>query len=392
MQTIISLCGQRAAVLAAASLMVFSHVAAGQNSRPRSGPPDLRQHWNSQAATNRGTVRFSHPPMRPEDIGTVVPMGLMVGAHVTPSDHVYFYPKDPHAGKYAYDVYAPADGFITYIQHRTQLAGSSETQRTYDDYRLVIEHTGTFWTYYDLITRLDAKVLEAIGGMTPGQSVRVRAAVKAGQVIGKIGGRSLDMGVVNAEYTRPGFLVPAHYEREPWKIHTVDPFDFFDEPVKGRLLALNVRKAEPRGGKIDFDLDGKLVGNWFLEGSNGYAGAGDPRGYWMGHLAVVYHHVDPSKVMFSIGDFEGKPRQFWVKGNAPDPAKVGMENGVVKYELVYGAIGSSGQAFQGMDTNKVHGVALLQVLKERKLKVEVFPGKMGSDVNGFTKGAKVFER
>jgi hypothetical protein len=370
--------------------------AMAQNDRlgpSRQGnPSDVRQYFNSGASTTKGPVRFTHPPMRVEDIGSIVPMGLMVGAHVTPSDHIYLYPKDMKAGRYACDVFAPADGFITTIQHRTSMQGSSETKRDYDDYRVVIEHSGTFWCYYDLITRLAPDLDDQVrSGLGERGGFRGRIPVKAGQVIGKIGARSLDMGVVNYE-SRLGFIVPDHYDREPWKIHTVDPFDCFEEPLKGSLLALNVRKVPPFGGRIDYDEDGKLVGNWFLEGANGYAGAGDPRGYWMGHLAIVYHHVDPTKIVISIGDYDGKPRQFWVKGNAPDPARVSEEEGLVEYELVYGSLGSSGQRCEGIDTQTVQGVALAQVLPNRKLKFEVFPGKTAAEVKGFTSAGRIYER
>jgi hypothetical protein len=370
--------------------------ALGQKGWPGSSrlgdPSDIRQYYNSAMSTTQGPIRFTHSPVRVEDIGSIVPMGLMVGAHVTPSDHIYLFPKDMKAGPYAYDVFAPADGFITMIQHRTSMEGSTETQRSYDDYRVVIEHSGTFWSYYDLITQLAPDLGEQVrSGIGERGGFRGRVPVTAGQVIGKIGGRSLDMGVVNYE-SRLNFVVPQHYVREPWKIHTVDPFDYFDEVLRGRLLALNVRKVPPLGGKIDYDQDGKLVGNWFLEGTNGYAGAGDPRGYWMGHLAIVYHHVDPTKIVISIGDYEGKPRQFWVKGNAPDPAKVGAADGPVKYELIWGRLGSSGQAQVRHDAGEVLGVVLAQVLPDGQLKFEVFPNKTAAHVEGFTSAVRIYER
>lgn len=369
------------------SLLLLAAVSA-----PCSTAADIREFFNSRAATKTGPVRFTHAPMRIEDIGTIAPMGLMVAAHVTPADHIYLFPRDMKAGPYACDVFAPADGFITLVQHRTSMEGSTETKRAYDDYRLVIEHTGTFWTYYDLITQLAPEIdAEVKPRLAERGGFRGRIAVKGGQAIGKVGGRSLDMGVVNAE-TRRAFIVPGHYDREPWKLHTVDPFDYFDEPLKTKLAALNVRKTPPLGGKIDFDLDGRLAGNWFLKGTQGYGGAGDPRGYWMGHLAIVFHHVDPTKIVISIGDFEGRPRQFWVKGNAPDPAKVGERDGLVRYELVNAALGSSGQRFEGIDTDAVHGVALFQVMPGRQLRVEIFPGLTGAQAGDFTASAKIYER
>jgi hypothetical protein len=368
----------------------------GPGGRRRPGtaspPSDLRQYWSHGTAQGSGPVRFSYPPMKVDDIAYIVPMGLMVGAHVTPSDHMYFEPVDRNAGRYRYDVFAPANGHIVHIQHRNRFEGTNEAPREYDDYRVVIEHTGTFWSYFDLITRLDPSIVERLERVpVGGPPIHVRIPVKAGQVIGKVGGRTLDFGVVNSEVRLRGFVVPQHYEREPWKIHTVDPFDYFDEPLRSRLVERSLRKAKPHGGKIDYDVDGRLVGNWFREGTNGYAGNGDRRGYWTGHLAIVYHHLDPSKIVVSLGDYDGQCRQFWVKGNAPDPATVGKDQGLTKYNLVWPSIDSRGRTLEGLN-DRVQGVLLVQLVEDRKLKVEAFPGQAAEQVEGFTKRAAIYER
>ncbi|MEW6304534.1 MAG: exo-alpha-sialidase [Verrucomicrobiota bacterium] len=371
--------------------------AEGGFTRP-DGTLDLAQMWSQGRAVGSGPVRFSHSPMRVEDIERIVPYGLMVGGHVCPIDHGYFYPQ---AGPAHVDVLSPADGFIVVIGHRVQLTGNTERAREYDDYALTIEHSGTFYTQFDLLTQLDPRVLNELDGgvrerfarKAMGPPVLTRIPVKAGQVVGKVGGRSLDFGVVNTEVRLPGFLTPRLYGHYAWRVHVVDPFDYFDEPLKAKLLELNARKVKPFFGRIDYDLDGKLAGNWFLAGTGGYPGnRNDPRGYWMGHLAFAQHHIDPTKVVVSIGDFDGRPRQFWVKGNTPDPAKVGENDGPVKYELVFGALGSSGQAQPGIDTNHVHGVALAQVLPGRQLKFEVFPNRTAGEVRGFTEAARIYER
>ena len=82
--------------------------------------------------------------------------------------------------------------------------------------------------------------------------------------------------------------MPEHYEAEAWKIHTDDMFAYFVEPIKSQLMAKNIRQKEPRAGKIDYDVDGKLVGNWFVENSGGYKGGGFGERYWSTHLAFVY--------------------------------------------------------------------------------------------------------
>jgi hypothetical protein len=391
------------------SAVALSAPAQTQRANQRSSAPpvradgtlDLGLMWSDGRAVGKGTVRFTHSPMRIEDIKTVVPYGMMVGGHVCPIDHGYFYPKQVEPGQPHFDVMAPADGFVVIVGHRTQLTGNSDRPREYDDYALTIEHSSTFFTQYDLLTsldksildQLDASVRERFANKQMGPPVRTRIAVKAGQVVGKVGGRSLDFGVVNTEVRLPGFLTPKLYGSYAWRLHVVDPFDFFDEPLKSKLLALNVRKVKPWFGKIDYDVDGRLAGNWFREGSGGYDGdRRDPRGYWMGHLAFAYHHIDPTKIVVSIGDYDGRPRQYWVKGNAPDPAKVSEKDGVVKYELIWGQLGSSGDRQVMPDADVVQGTVLAQVLPNRKLKFEALPGQTATQVTGFTANAKTYER
>jgi len=366
------------------------------------GTLDLAMLWSRGQATAKGPVRFTHAPMRLEDIERITPYGLMIGGHVCPIDHGYFYPKPLQRGEPHFDVFAPADGHIVMIGHRTQLAGSTERQRDYDDYALHIEHSGTFYTFYDLLTQLDPAILRELDRETRerferkqmGPPVMVRIPVKAGQVVGKIGGRSLDIAVINTEVTLKGFLSPKLYGHYAWRVHVVDPFDYFDEPLKSRLLRLNTRKAPPPFGKIDYDVDGKLVGNWFQEGTGGYAGdRRDPRGYWMGHLAFAYHHVEPSVVIVSIGDFDGKPRQFAVAGNGPDPATISVKDGLVKYDLLYASFNSNGDRIElPPQMRGVQGVLLAELVEDRRLKIEVVPGKTAASVAGFTSAAQIYER
>src|SRR5690606_37909365 len=133
-------------------------------------------------------------------------------------------------------------------------------------------------------------------------------------------GKTLDFGSVNLNTFLTGFVNPDHYVREPWKLFTVDTFALYDEPLRSQLLANNPRVASPRGGKIDYDVSGALIGNWFRVGTNGYAGLeNDPSGkpYWAGHLSLVPYVLQPDRIVVSLGDFDGEARQFGVYGNSP---------------------------------------------------------------------------
>ena len=360
----------------------------------------VRDRGPSSSCSDRGPIEFTSPPMRIEDIELIQPIGLMIGSHVTPIDHGYYYSKnwnpsegreDPSKFK---NIFAPADGVITGLGRMPQEFTSSSI----GDYRLTIGHSCTFYTIYIHINELSPKLQAVVDGRT-----REQVFVKAGELLGR--SPAFDFSVHDEKVILPGFIVPEHYN-EPWKIHTVDMFAYFVEPIKSQLLEKNVRQKEPRGGKIDYDIDGKLVGNWFLEGTNWYAGAVTEtggKGYWLGHLSIVYDYIDPERIVLSIGNYGGKDsKQFGVKGNSPNPVNVGIENSLVKYELVeYDYITSNGNSWdrislvKGLKTvsnEMVRGVVLVQMISDRKIKFEAFSGKTASQVSGFTENAKIYER
>ena len=324
----------------------------------------LQKMWSRGAraenSADKGPVRLATFPLRLEDIATIIPMGMTVSGHVTPSDHLYLMPKELADKARQYDVVAVADGYVVNIQWRPKGNPDPTVHDRDVDLKVIVEHSPTCWSYVDHLTQLDPALSKQIEpAIKPGQPVSVRIPVKAGQPIGKVGLQTFDFALVDATTTRKGFVVPERFlDRDPWKMHTVDPFDYVEEPLKSQLLALNPRKAAPRGGQIDYDIDGRLVGNWYQEGTGDYAGMNRRLDYWVGHLALVYHHIDPQIVVISIGDYDGAARQFWVKGNSPDPATIGPQDGVVKYELMWGRMGASGQQQVRQDADAVQGVLL----------------------------------
>ena len=366
---------------------------------PTYSPSDIAAQKRDRDCTGTGTVHFTSPPMRLEDISFIEPLGLMIGGHVTPIDHGYYYAKDfnpqegrKDAAKFK-DILAPAEGIVRSVLSMPQEFQSSPL----GDYRIIIDHTCTLYTIYIHVNQLSPKLQEIAD--TP-----KTVPVKAGDLIGKA--PAFDFSVNDDEATLSGFVDPEDYWAEEWKIHTADMFASFVEPVKTQLLEKDVRQKEPRGGKIDYDIDGKLVGNWFEENTNGYFGKKEYQrnsGYWVTHLSFAYDGLDPSLIIISLGNFSNEPQQFAVKGNAPDPATVGVSNGLVKYELVgFEYRTEKGerwdkQSFAKITTafgydHPVQGVVLVQMLEDRKIKLEVFPGKLASQVSGFTENKKIYER
>ncbi len=336
-------------------------------------------------------TKFNNAPVNLEKTLVMLPLGLTAGNHVTPIDHHYF--QNFKNDGFDIEVYSPGDGYITDIGH---MPGAKEGE----DYRIVIEHTCTISSIYIHVGILSEK-LKAYDPGGKGYA-RVRIPVKAGETIGFYE-KNVDYNLVDEEFVLKGFIVPGHYDGESWKIHVPNTYDYFNEPVRSMLVEKSVRTAEPISGKIDYDIDGRLVGNWFLEGTYGYGGGGAAPDYWTTHLSFTYDGFDPSLIIVSIGSFNGEPKQFAVRGNSPDPADVSMTSGLLKYELLPGFdyITAGGDIWdrvsfakisRAVGTGSVAGVVLVQMTGDRKIKFEAFPGKQASEVSGFTQNAKIYER
>jgi hypothetical protein len=345
---------------------------------------------DSPPAVDTQFPSFDYPPVDLSKIEFILPLGGMIGNHVTPIDHQYYVSADfGGAETIVIDVYSPADGMVISIQHM----GNFDN----DDYRLVVDHSETIQSIYIHVDTLSDKL--ATHAPTNGQYVNTEIGVTAGEILGSYTG-SVDYNLVDYGITLSGFINPDSYRVEPWKIHTPDPFDYFNDRIRQTLLAKSLRSTEPVGGKIDHDRDGCLVGNWFLENTNGYAGL-DPSNYWLGHVSFSYDYIVPNHIIASFGDYAGEQRQFGVLGNSPDPADITVSSGLVKYDLVSYEYIDDGVPWdrksftQGLTMENysfIDAVVLLQLVETRRLKIEIFYGHTSSDVSGFTDDALFYNR
>lgn len=330
------------------------------------------------------TVPFTHSPMQMADIGQIEPYGLMIDAHVIPTSHGYISPKVFHSPRDAYGVYAIADGTIVNVSHRGDFIGDNKPNKKTDEYQMYFEYSCTFYSYYDLLTSLAPDIAAQVGTLSGFEQRPVRIPVKAGQLVGRVGGQTVDFAVWNFDQPPAFFANPASYAGDENRFYLEDMFKHFTEPLRTQLLAKNVRTAEPRTGKVAYDKAGRLVGNWFRPGSGGFNGPPGARApgtrYWDGHVTIAYDYITPSEIKVSLGNFGGRSAQFAVIGNRPDPAMVSRASGLVKYGLIATQQGSPG------------GTLLVQMLSDTTLKVEAFPGKAASDVAGFTAKAQMYER
>lgn len=361
---------------------------------------------DNQGCKGTGPVEFGASPIDTKDINVILPYGGAVGAHVTPIDHMYIWAGDRNTPRDAYEVRAMADGLVTAMSERKQQVSDTNNGAVRPaEYQLKFWYTCDFASYYDLLTSLSPRLMaEFEKNKQGGGYSNVQIPVKEGEVIGRIGAQTLDFAVYDYTKILPGFIVPEHYLAESWKLHVVDPFQYFKEPIKSELLAKNVRQAEPRAGKIDYDQDGKLIGTWFKEGNNGFGDTGGQNpSPWRAHLSLFPNYIDPSLLIISIGDYGGKSEQFAVKANGPDPATIDQSSGVIKFELTQVQYWrrSTGQNWDnfhvftdiyGKPGTVVKGTVLAQLTSQRKLKFEAFPNKTADQVTAFTPAAITYER
>ena len=369
----------------------LSNLQSYDLTKPAGKSNPFNQRYSRGKCQGEGTVTFTYSPMKIEDIGRIEPYGAMIDAYVIPTSHGYISPLEFYSEQDKYPVFAIADGYIVQVSYRGEAVGDRTTKKVAGDYQMYFEHSCTFYSYYDLLTSLSPGIEKEVDKLTGSfWNKRVRIPVKAGQLVGRIGGRTVDFAVWNFGKEPAYFANPKSYIGDEDRFFLEDMFLYFQEPLKSQLLAKNVRVAEPRSGRVDYDKKGKLVGNWFRVGSGGFVGlqskqrkVGDR--YWDGHLSISYDFIDPTTLKFSIGNFNGKAAQFSIVGNSPDPSTIGVESGIIKYELLSATAPNT-------PSGLFMGTVLLEVIEQGRLKLELFPDKHANALNSFTNQVLIYER
>jgi hypothetical protein len=385
---------------------------ADGNARGESTTQGRDKVFGNFLCTEDGTRSFIAPLFPPDLITKILPMGKVSSGsigHVTPTDHLYIFRDVPSGDDLEY-ILAPADGMIVQIERRgsdKRLDRDDPSSPLVPDYRMVFMHTCTFFTLFMHLGELAPAIAEKTGKIALGTSwfpTRTGPVlVRAGEPLAKFGQTTLDWSVHDADTTLPGFVAPEHYYWEPWKIHTVDPFQFYGEPFRSTLISKTLRTVEPISGKIDYDIEDTIAGNWFMDGTVDYSGnvePGAPR-YWNGHLSIAYGYIDPTQVRISIGFETGIDDErycricvgaYGVRANQPDPATVGPDSGLVKYELMSRKDVGGGEAAKEEVGTTSLGVFLVQHLGNRTIQVEVIPGKAPDEVTTFSDASLIYRR
>jgi hypothetical protein len=339
-----------------------------------------------------GDIYFSSAPLDVDEVQWFISMG---DPNVLPKDHGGFVLKHPYVFPASVPVLAVADGVIILASHGTRSVPSIPDApqglwgMEYEDHLLQLKVSKDVTVNYAHITTYHPDLVAKIG-VLPNDEVGhdVEVEVKAGDTLGFVGPHgAMDFSVTDKSL-KLNFLNPSRY---PGGFYAADVLDYFQEPILSKLLAVTLRQELPRGGKVDYDIAGRIIGNWFLVGTTSFI-------QWSHQLAIVYHHIYGTRITIADGspmhdvpgiEGPGSPDVYWVKGNAPLPETIGVADGIVKYVLIYGRDPYS--PFEYIEEDQpVQGEMLVQMLDEGRIRVEFFKGTTAPPT--FTSGAKVYER
>lgn len=334
-------------------------------------------------------VQFSHLPT---DVFQMEGFGPMGGLHGIPKMHGGFGLSNYYTFPTTWiPVYAMGEGYIYNIEKdfRTVPDHWSPAGTEYDDFSLNIVYSKHTGGYYGHVSALSDEILDQAGEIIEGRGVRneVRIKISPGMVIGYIGPHpGFDIGMY--DYERENYYAnPSWYSLEYRS--AVCYTDYLPASLQEEIWAINPRTVEPRCGRVAYDKEGTLAGNWFLEGTTDLS-------QWSRQLIIARDAIEGNRIAISdaspLLDGDGGqnmnifPNYWFVKGNTPDPESITVESGLVKYEAI------DSWRFIHHEHTDSEGTLLIQMLEPEKIQYEYFEGKTADEVADFTANSKMYVR
>ncbi len=322
----------------------------------------------------------------PTDLSRMAEFGAIGGIFNIPKAHGGFTLKNFYSTTPDIPVYAMADGVIYNIRYSTRMflepwasfygvvAGEE-----YEDYALFIHLTKTAGMHYGHLSKLAPEILQAAGELELSEVNNVEIRFKAGDILAYIGTHpGFDVGLYDTK-KEPYFANPDRYSPD---YRSAIPFtDYLTPALREEVWKINPRTVEPLGGKINYDVEGTIAGNWFLEGTTSYDESKQ--------LIFARHERYADKVMIADGSAlssDPEPYLWWVFGNEPLPEAVTMGSGKVKYKVA-----TWWEIYQNENTPP-DGTVLIEMTAKDRIKYEFFPGKVPEQVNDFSAAVKIYER
>jgi len=246
-------------------------------------------------------------PLNVEDFFFFANMGFVAGK-VFPCDHGAFLLTDVTK---RVPVFSPADMTITkfmFCDEELSTEYALFLSVNQDEFQIKIGHLSAI--HDDIMAKIEEySVAECETLNTMGRTYIhclkwVDIPVAAGDTLGMAGGNPGQNGLDFGPYDKTRKIEFATDRFEDYLYpYAVSPLDYFTEeicqiliPICGNTLCEPnvVRTIPPVGGTIDFDIPGTAQGLWFK--------VGEPFSPVDPHMALVYHNVDPTIPIFSMGN------------------------------------------------------------------------------------------
>jgi hypothetical protein len=312
----------------------------------------------TDSAPATGGAGFQFAPVDLALVDTINPLGHMTTPfNVLPQARIYFVLKDRSQTT---PIRAPAGGTVSW------LLGPKP------DFRIEVQSSATIKWYVDHVI--------------PSPGIALGSVVSAGQQIATHSGASccVDFGVLNSELALPGYLRRARYS--PETLHADAPLKHFAEPLRSTLYSKVNRFGTDRDGRHDLDVAGRLVGNWFLEGTP-EAGSLLPEN-WPKQLAFAYSNTHPAMVLVSNGGSLPLRNLMAVHDGAPDPATISVASGPVTYRLFQ----KDPPVSEGNRKGATQiGVLRVQMLADDRIQAEIVSGQ-NATLTSFSAASRLFTR
>lgn len=335
-----------------------------------------------------GKIYFIYPPVGLQGTSMFAPRG---GVDVIPKPHGGAMPK--HFGLYptTTPIYAMADGQIIG-------AGKYYTDTPLGplaEHILVIKYSTTLTVKYGHVGELSEKISSQLPALTERSDNVLTIPITAGDTIAwTFSYSALDILLMDnsqqLNYLYPEILGPENR-------YSADLTDYYREPLRSAILDLCIREEEPRWGKVDYDVAGKMIGIWYY--------TGDYNDVHSQQLGIAYKSMHPSRIALCDGyaNYDlGVRGTYAILGNEPKPETIGPESGLIKYEVFLFADWDQPtdstfvlRDISDLDVNNAlhtKGTYLLQMLDEETLKVEPFYDKTPDEVEAFTASARIYTR
>ena len=305
----------------------------------------------SDPAPGTGPFAFRASPIDLALIHSIAPLGTVSApSRWLPTDHLYFRFAEPSQSVVALrtSFFAPADGTV-----RDVFPGAGS------DVGVDFNVTATM-SY-------------RIGHLIPSVPLARGTRVTAGQRLGTTGmSFDIDLSLFN-EALNLFFVNPA---RAGNQVHTEAPLRYFEEPLRSQLYAKVQRYPPDLDGRIDFDVAGRLSGNWFTSDSI--------------PLVFAYDSWDPAQVVISVGGALMRTGIYTIDPGDPAPRDVSVSSRPIRYTLFAGP-GRPGAPPPGTGVPGAPVARLLvQMLDDLHVRVEMFSPTASADA--FTADARTFDR